>query len=75
MRSVEEYFAHVFEGNIWIEARQRQPMERSIAASCQSIADNFGNGLSNFFPLYLKAKAIPRTLFEHRTFTLRRCRM
>ncbi len=27
------------------------------------LADNFGNGLSNFFPLYLKARSAPVTLF------------
>ena len=29
----------------------------------RAMADNFGNGLSNFFPLYLKAKSMPGTLF------------
>lgn len=31
------------------------------------MADNFGNGLSNFFPLYLKAENSPATLFGKAT--------
>jgi hypothetical protein len=59
-----EYFPQVFEGNIWIEARQRQPMERfDRGYVVRVMADNFGNGLSNFFPLYLKAGSTPATLF------------
>ena len=62
----EDYFGQVFGGNIWLEARQRQPMERFDRGYVVSaLADNFGNGLSNFFPLYLKPKALPKTLFEH----------
>ncbi|NJL55288.1 hypothetical protein HC928_08965 [bacterium] len=51
-----EYFPHVQPGNIWIEARQRQPMElfdRGIFT--RVLGDNLGNGLSSFFPLYLYA--------------------
>jgi len=53
-RKREEYVPHVFDGNLWVEARQKQPMEhfdRGYVA--RVLADNFGNGLSNFFPLYL----------------------
>ena len=49
-----EYVPHVVPGNLWIEARQKQPMDafdRGYVTS--SLADNFGNGLSNFFPLLL----------------------
>jgi hypothetical protein len=49
-----EYIPHVVSGNLWIEARQKQPMDafdRGYVTS--SLADNFGNGLSNFFPLLL----------------------
>jgi hypothetical protein len=53
-RPREEYLPHVFEGNMWIEARQRQPMEHFDRGYVTCLlADNFGNGLSNFFPLYL----------------------
>jgi predicted helicase len=63
-RKREEYLPHVFEGNIWIEARQRQPMEHFDRGYVTCVlADNFGNGLSNFFPLYLKAEKAPEGLF------------
>jgi hypothetical protein len=49
-----EYVPHVASGNLWIEARQKQTMDafdRGYVTG--SLADNFGNGLSNFFPLIL----------------------
>jgi predicted helicase len=49
-----EYVPHVALGNLWIEARQKQTMDafdRGYVTG--SLADNFGNGLSNFFPLKL----------------------
>jgi predicted helicase len=49
-----EYVPHILPGNLWIESRQKQPMEafdRGYVTS--ALADNFGNGLSNFFPLFL----------------------
>jgi hypothetical protein len=50
-----EYFPHVFEGNIWIEARQKQSMAQFDRGYVSKVlSDNFGNGLSNYFPLYLK---------------------
>jgi len=53
-RKREDYVPHVFAGNIWLEARQKQPMERfDRGYTVRCLADNFGNGLSNFFPLYL----------------------
>ncbi len=67
-RKREEYFPQVFEGNIWIEARQKQPMEHfDRGYVVRVLADNFGNGLSNFFPLYLKSPATPGTLFAKPT--------
>jgi hypothetical protein len=49
-----EYVAHVVSGNLWIEARQKQPMEEfDRGYVTQVLGDNFGNGLSNFFPLFL----------------------
>ena len=53
-RGRPEYVPHVAPGNLWIEARQKQTMDafdRGYVTS--SLADNFGNGLSNFFPLEL----------------------
>ena len=52
-----DYFPHVGDGNVWIEARQRQTMEGfDRGYFVRVLADNFGNGLSNFFPLYLHAE-------------------
>jgi len=57
-RNRAEYVPHVFAGNIWIEARQRQPMERFDRGFVTTVlGDNFGNGLSSFFPLRLNADA------------------
>ena len=50
-----DYLKHIFPGNFWIEARQKQPMERfDRGYLTAALADNFGNGLSSFFPLYLR---------------------
>jgi hypothetical protein len=53
-RKREDYFPQVFDGNVWIEARQHQPHEKfDRGYFVRTLSDNFGNGLSNFFPLYL----------------------
>ena len=50
-----DYLNHIFTGNFWIEARQKQTMARFDRGYLTSVlADNFGNGLSSFFPLYLR---------------------
>jgi predicted helicase len=50
-----EYFSQLSDGNLWLEARQRQPMEKfDRGYVTKFLADNFGNGLSTFFPLYLR---------------------
>ena len=55
-RNRAEYFPHVYQGNKWIEARQKQPMEAfDRGYVTRDLADNFGNGLSSFFPMYLRA--------------------
>ena len=49
-----DYKPHVFEGNVWIEAREREAKEDfSRGTLVRHLADNFGNGLSSFFPAYL----------------------
>ena len=49
-----DYRPHVFEGNVWIEAREREAKEDfSRGTLVRHLADNFGNGLSSFFPAYL----------------------
>jgi predicted helicase len=64
-RSRPEYVPHVIEGNIWIEARQRHPQEQfDRGYVVRHLADNFGNGLSNYFPLYLHVPTVRDSLFE-----------
>ena len=49
------YPAHVFEGNIWLEARERETKEDfSRGTLVCHLADNFGNGFSSFFPAWLR---------------------
>ncbi len=54
-----EYKPHVFNGNLWIEAREREAREDfSRGTLCRDLADNFGNGLSSFFPAWLRSDAL-----------------
>jgi hypothetical protein len=56
------YFPQIFEENLWIEARQKQPKETfDRGYFTKVLADNLGNGFSSYFPLYLKEKP---TLFN-----------
>jgi hypothetical protein len=58
-RNRADYFAQVFQGNVWIEARQRESA-RKFSRGCftRALADNLGNGLSNYFPLYIKERGL-----------------
>ena len=48
------YPQHVFEGNLFIEARERDTKEDySRGTLVRALADNFGNGFSSFFPMWL----------------------
>ena len=50
-----EYKRHVFDGNLWLEARQKEAREDfSRGTLCRHLSDNFGNGLSTFFPAWLR---------------------
>ena len=50
-----DYRLHVFEGNLWIEARERETKEDfSRGIPVRHIADNLGNGLSSYFPVWLR---------------------
>ena len=50
-----DYKRHAFEGNLWIEARERDSKEDySRGTPVRHLADNFGNGLSSFFPVRLR---------------------
>ena len=53
------YRKQVFDGNIWFEARQRQVKEDfSRGTVVRQFAGDFGNGLSHFFPLWLREKGL-----------------
>ena len=48
-----DYRSHVFEGNLWIEAREREAKgDFSRGTAVRHMADNFGNGLSSYFPAW-----------------------
>ena len=46
---------HVFEGNMFLEARQRESTEQFLRGTLvRHLAGDFGNGRSHFFPAYLR---------------------
>ena len=50
-----KYRPHVSKDNMWIEARERETKEDfSRGTLVRYLADNFGNGLSSFFPAWLR---------------------
>ena len=54
-----DYRSHVFDGNLWLEARQREAKEDfSRGTFTRHLADNFGNGLSSFFPAWLRDEGL-----------------
>ena len=54
-----DYRPHVFEGNLWLEAREREAKEDfSRGTLVRHLADNFGNGLSSFFPMWLREDGV-----------------
>lgn len=64
-RKREGYFPHIHDGNVWIEARQKQAMENfDRGYVVKVLADCFGNGRSSFFPLYLTVSQQQTSLFE-----------
>ena len=53
-RKRDDYRPHVFDGNLWIEARERDPKgDFSRGTLVRHLADNLGNGLSSYFPAWL----------------------
>jgi hypothetical protein len=59
-----EYFPQIFESNLWLEARQKQTMDVfDRGYFSRVLSDNFGNGLSNYFPLLLKSTHDGDSLF------------
>ena len=54
-----EYRPQAFEENVWIEAREREAKENfSRGTLVRHMADNFGNGLSSYFPALLRDNGI-----------------
>ncbi len=51
-----DYRLQAFKGNLFIEAREREAKEDfSRGTPIRGLADNFGNGFSSFFPIWLRA--------------------
>jgi Type ISP C-terminal specificity domain/N-6 DNA Methylase len=47
-----EFISHISPHNLWLKARQKETSDTfSRGFATRLLADNFGNGLSNFFPL------------------------
>ncbi len=58
-----EYKQHTFDGNKWLEARQKEPREEySRGTLSRHLSDNLGNGLSTFFPAWLLEKGIEASM-------------
>ena len=54
-----EYREQILANNIWLESRQREAKDDfSRGTFCKHLADNFGNGLSSFFPAYLREEGL-----------------
>ena len=50
---------NVFEGNMFVEARQRESNQRFVRGTLvRHLASDFGNGLSNFFPMWLRDEGL-----------------
>ena len=54
-----DYKNHIFDDNLWLEARQKEARaDFTRGTFCQHLADNFGNGLSTFFPAWLRDEGL-----------------
>ena len=54
-RPCPDYRPHVFEGNMWVEARQRESRDFfSRGTLVRHLAGDFGNGRSHYFPAWLR---------------------
>ena len=54
-RARVDYHGQVVEDNLWLEIREKEARsEFSRGTLCRHLADNFGNGLSSFMPLWLR---------------------
>ena len=53
-RPCPDYRPHVFKGNLWVEARQRESRDFfSRGTFVRHLAGDFGNGRSHYFPAWL----------------------
>ena len=53
------YWPHVFDGNLWLEAREKESRDAfSRGTLSRTLSDNFGNGLSSFFPAWLRDEGL-----------------
>ena len=58
-RKSPEFFANLADDNLYLEARQKESgTAYSRGTVSSSLADNFGNGFSSFFPLLTRDQAI-----------------
>ena len=58
-RPSPDYRTHAFDGNLLLEAREREAKEDfSRGTLVWGLADNFGNGFSNFFPAWLRNEGL-----------------
>ena len=58
-RPSSKYKPETFAGNLFIEVRKRDAKEAfSRGTLVRGLADNFGNGFSNYFPLRLRSDAL-----------------
>ena len=58
-RPSPDYRAHAFDGNLLLEAREREAKEDfSRGTLVCGLADNFGNGFSSFFPAWLRNEGL-----------------
>lgn len=63
-RERSDYVPHVGPDNLWIEARQKQPTDAfDRGYVVRDLADNFGNGLSSYFPLFVNSTEADGALF------------
>ena len=62
-----EYRPHISKENLWIEAREREAKEDfSRGTLVRHLADNFGNGLSSYFPAWLREAGVSNDGGVHR---------
>ncbi|MHB8870423.1 MAG: type ISP restriction/modification enzyme [Thermoleophilia bacterium] len=65
-RKRADYFAQVFDENLWLEARQKQTRERfDRGYVTRALGDNLGNGISSYFPAFVRSEALEPDLLQN----------